>query len=309
MIPIKFTYLGVIASFFLTFISLKLAFDALPRDRGKDFVADGNLSKGKPTGAGIIFVLCSILCSVLFIPFNTELFIYLAILLLTMLTGFIDDKLTSVNKPLGRLVKGTADLLLCVSTAATFVLNNDNLFNLPWYIYVILATIMLWVSVNVTNCTDGVDGLSGSLAIVSLSTLYIFFTALNQQHNTYGYVSLFFIGSLLAYLWYNANPSLLIMGDAGSRAIGLLIGIVCLKTYFPLIFIPASFMFLADGGLSLVKITLKRLGFDIKKITVRAPVHDHMKVKYTWKPPQIVARFVIIQVIVSFLLLAAVYKI
>lgn len=298
-----FIAVGVIVAFAITFLSLKLSFGILPRDAGKDFVSDGNLSKGKPTGAGVVFVLCSIFTSLLFIPFDQELFIYYVLLLLIMLTGFIDDTLTAKKKPLGRIVKGSADLLLCASVAVTFVCFNDQLFNLPWYAYVPLATLMLWVSINVTNCTDGVDGLSGSLAVVSLFTLYVVFTLLKQLDPLYGYICLFFIGSLLAYLWYNANPSLLIMGDAGSRAIGLLIGILCLKTYFPLLFIPISFMFLIDGGLSLVKIVLKQLHFDMKKIKVRAPVHDHMKLKYTWKAPQIVTRFVIVQVVVSFMLI------
>ena len=72
-------------------------------------------------------------------------------------------------------------------------------------------------SINVVNCTDGVDGLSASLAVVSIGT---FLLAYGEELGDYSTAAIVFIGALLAYLWSNAKPSSLLMGDAGSRAMG-----------------------------------------------------------------------------------------
>ena len=73
------------------------------------------------------------------------------------------------------------------------------------------------------NCTDGVDGLSASLAVVSIGT---FLLAYGEELGDYSTAAIVFIGALLAYLWSNAKPSSLLMGDAGSRAMGFFIAIL-----------------------------------------------------------------------------------
>ena len=67
------------------------------------------------------------------------------------------------------------------------------------------------------NCTDGVDGLSASLAVVTIGTYLL---AYKTELGAYATAGVVFIGALLAYLWLNAKPSSLLMGDAGSRAMG-----------------------------------------------------------------------------------------
>ena len=93
------------------------------------------------------------------------------------------------------------------------------------------------------------------------------------------------------------------MGDAGSRAIGLVIAVVALKTGSPLLFIPCAIVLIIDGGLGLIKVALLRfLKIRILKNT-RTPIHDHVRKNKGWSDTQTVFRFIIIQIVVSFILI------
>ena len=81
----------------------------------------------------------------------------------------------------------------------------------------LLIVILIWASIHVVNCTDGVDGLSASLAVVTIGT---YLSAYHEELADYSTAGVVFMGALLAYLWSNAKPSTLLMGDAGSRAMG-----------------------------------------------------------------------------------------
>jgi len=100
-------------------------------------------------------------------------------------------------------------------------------------------------------------------------------------------------------LWYNATPSKLMMGDAGSRAMGLFISIAILKTGSPFLYIPVALVLILDGGLGLVKVALLRfLKIHILK-NVRTPLHDHVRKVWDWSNTQTVYRFAIIQIILG----------
>ena len=120
----------------------------------------------------------------------------------------------------------------------------------------------------------------------------------------FNYCILLFVVCILGYLWYNATPSKLLMGDAGSRAMGIFIAIAALKSQSPFIFIPVAAMLIIDGGLGLVKVSLLRfLKIHILKNTV-TPIHDHVRKNKEWSNAQVVFRFAIIQIIIS---LATIY--
>ena len=70
------------------------------------------------------------------------------------------------------------------------------------------------------------------------------------------FLILLFAVCILGYLWYNATPSKLMMGDAGSRAMGLFISIAILKSGCPFLFIPLALVLILDGGLGLLKVSL-----------------------------------------------------
>ncbi len=226
--------LGVLVSFLLTFLMLRFPFPFLPKDQGRAFAVNGALSKGKLRGVGLTFVCAFIVCSLLFLPITREYVIYCILLFAMMLSGYLDD---ASDKPWNDYKKGAIDLVLSLVAMWTFVTNNStdimlfgNTIAIPVPVYFILGVVLLWVSVNVTNCTDGVDGLCASLCMVVLGGFTVLFS---KDLGQYGIASLMFMGVLLAYLYFNSKPSSMLMGDAGSRALGFYIAVIAMKTGHP----------------------------------------------------------------------------
>ena len=299
---------GLIAMFVVTFVSIIVFSKYLPRDLGRDFAFNGKKSQGKPRGAGIIFVTVFFLMSLLFsrfqwsgVPFSWETLIYLLLIMLGMITGYLDDRSDS---PWSEYLKGFLDFVIALGVAVTYLLNNPGSIyivslgidvTINRYVFAVLIVILVWMSINVTNCTDGVDGLSGSLSIVTLSTIFLI-GVYNDTQDPTSYLSLLYAVGLLAYLWFNASPSTLMMGDAGSRATGVLIAIAILKSGSPLMYIPVALVIILDGGLGLLKLFLGRfLKIRILKNT-RTPLHDHFRKNRGWSDTQTVFRFLIVQI-------------
>lgn len=294
-------FLGIIATFLVTVFAIKLCMNILPHDGGREFAVNGQLSKGKPRGAGIVFVFCFVLMSLLFIPFNKEYLVYCVLVVAAMLSGYLDDK---SEVPWNEYKKGAIDLGISLLAAITFVNFNPNLvgidfngkfYEIPVVVYVILGTILIWASINVTNCSDGVDGLCGSLTTISLFT---FFVILDRIESVYSLSTLILMASILGYLWYNISPSKLLMGDAGSRALGFFLGVLAMQTHCPLLYLLVAFMLIVDGGLGLIKVALLRF-FKIAILkNTRTPLHDHARKNKGWSDSQVVFKFTVIQLLI-----------
>lgn len=297
-------FLGVAFAYLATCILLGTCINKLPRDHGRAFAHDGVLSAGKPRGAGFIFILVFVAASLIFGRLEREIIIYLILTVAAMMTGFLDD---CAKVSWGELRKGLLDLVIAVMTAITYVNFNGSditialsgqTYTLSPVVYGILAVILVWGSINVTNCADGVDGLSGTLACVSLSTIYLIMQS-KEMAPEFTYLILLFIACILGYLWFNATPSCLMMGDAGSRAIGLFIAIAIMKTGSPLLYLLVACVLMVDGGIGLVKVALLRF-LKIKILTkVRTPLHDHVRKNKNWSNAQTVFKFAIIQIMIS----------
>ncbi len=295
---------GIIFAFAVTVAATHKFQGFLPKDMGREYAHDGKLSAGKPRGAGILFVLAFVAAALLFVPMDAELVIYLLLMVICMITGFLDD---ASRTPWGEYKKGFLDLCVAALTAVTFLKYNSNAIELalvhvqitiPPVVFALLATILVWTSVNVTNCADGVDGLSGTLVIITIMTIYMVDRVLGKGGD-FPYLILLFAACILGYLWYNATPSRLMMGDAGSRSMGLFISIAILKTGSPLLYIPVALVLILDGGLGLVKVTLLRF-FKIRILkNTRTPLHDHVRKNWGWSNTQTVFRFAIIQIILA----------
>ncbi len=304
-------FCGIIFAFAITCFAISKFNQFLPRDMGRAFAHDGSLSAGKPRGAGIIFVFTFVAAALLFAELNVEIGIYLILIVVEMLTGYFDD---AAEKPWGEYLKGFLDLAVAVVTAVVYLHYNSSTIviasvgleiTIPPVLFALLTVILVWASINVTNCTDGVDGLSGTLTIITLMSFFVLDEIMNVNDN-FNFLILLFSVCLLGYLWYNATPSKLLMGDAGSRAMGIFIAIVALKSQSPLMYLLLAIVLIVDGGLGLVKVALLRfLKIHILKNTT-TPLHDHVRKKKDWSNAQVVFRFAIIQVIVS---LAAIYMV
>ena len=180
-------YLG----FLLSYKIIPKFFNKLPLDRGREFTLKENAeaAKGKPTGAGSVFISIFTVIVFLLVPMTPTRICIVVLTWLTMLTGFLDDRSTN---SWGEYLKGSLDLI--ISLLAAFCLyyglksiSEDGIvrFWLPFIsneiavhpaVYITICTIMLWASINTTNCTDGGDGLSATLVFaffgIAVSSLW-----------------------------------------------------------------------------------------------------------------------------------------
>lgn len=297
-------FIGVLFAFVATCFFIGKFNRYLPRDLGREYAHDGKLSAGKPRGAGFIFIIVFLVSNLLFADIDVEVIIYMILLFAAMMTGFLDD---ASKAPWGEYKKGMLDLIIAIVVAMTFLKFNSNTIllassgtevTIPPVLFGILIVILVWTSINVTNCADGVDGLSGTLTIVTIMSVYVINGILGTGAET-NYMILLFAVCILGYLWFNATPSKLLMGDAGSRAMGLFIAIIMIKSGSPLLYLLVAFMIIMDGGLGLIKVFLLRfLKIHILR-NVRTPLHDQVRKVRGWSNTQTVFRFAIIQVVIS----------
>lgn len=298
----------MLCSFLVAFFSLKFFKRILPKDQGRAFAVNGALSEGKPRGAGIIFVTSFTLCTALFYPLDIENIIYLVLVYAAMLSGYFDD---AAETPWGNLKKGLIDLVISLGIAFTYYFYNgsqvklyitDSTFTIPAPLFIILAGVLVWTAINVTNCTDGVDGLCGSLVMAVLLPLALMVTKSGAADML---LPMIMFVTLAAYLWFNCSPSQMLMGDAGSRALGVFLAVMFLKTAAPFAFIPMAIVIILDGGLGLLKLSFRRF-LKIKNFMegIRTPLHDHARKNKGWSDTQVVIRFTILQIIVNLCFMA-----
>lgn len=298
----------LLCSFLVAFFSLKFFKRILPKDQGRAFAVNGALSEGKPRGAGIIFVTSFTLCTALFYPLDIENIIYLVLVYAAMLSGYFDD---AAETPWGNLKKGLIDLVISLGIAFTYYFYNgsqvklyitNSTFTIPAPVFIILAGVLVWTAINVTNCTDGVDGLCGSLVMTVLLPLTVMVIKSGAADML---LPMIMFVTLAAYLWFNCSPSQMLMGDAGSRALGVFLAIMFLKTSAPFAFIPMTIVIILDGGLGLLKLSFRRF-LKIKNFMegIRTPLHDHARKNKGWSDTQVVIRFTLLQIIVNLCFMA-----
>lgn len=325
-------YLGYFATCFL----LPKFYGWLPHDRGREFTLTAEAAKGKPTGAGSVFITFFTLICVLVVPLRGLQASMLALTWLTMVTGFLDDRSTA---SWGEYLKGALDLAICLVASILlygFISRTTSDGNIyiwlpflsgaveiaPW-LYIMVATVLLWLSINTTNCTDGVDGLSSTLVLIALITMgCLFYFVFGHkeiasyllvphisQGASWAVMTFALAGVLMGYLWHNAFPSKVLMGDAGSRALGFYIGVCVLVSGNPFLILATSSIIFVNGGMGLLKIILLRF-FRIRVFTkIRFPLHDHMRHNHGWSPTQVLIKFMIMQVLITMALVGIMLKV
>ncbi|MCQ2595897.1 MAG: phospho-N-acetylmuramoyl-pentapeptide-transferase [Treponemataceae bacterium] len=316
--------LALYSGFVVTRGLLPRFYKFLPSDRGREFTISAEAAKGKPTGAGVVFISFFVLVCIVFAPLSLVQGCIVALTWITMLTGYLDDR--SLHG-WGEYRKALLDLAVCL--AASFVLyylnppNADGVYfwfpfvtgtvKIPVAVFIIVSTVVLWTSINTTNCTDGVDGLSSTLVLIGLGMMgVIFYIVLGHRDiaeyllvphlsNGASWAIIIFalFGVLMGYLWHNAFPSKVLMGDAGSRALGFFIGCMVLVSGNPFLILATSSIILVNGGMGLLKVFLLRF-FKIKIFAnIRFPLHDHMRKNRNWSPTQVLIKFMIMQLLIS----------
>lgn len=328
--------IALYGGFIITKLTLPLFYNVLPHDRGRDFTLTKEAAMGKPTGSGVVFITYFVILTFIIFPLTWMECAVLGLTWVMMLTGYLDDR---SEGGWGEYIKAFLDLVVCVGAA--FVLYYGLLQNstdgnvsfwfpfithtvaIPMWLYVMITTVLLWVSINTTNCTDGVDGLSSTLVLFGLFTMAVIFyvvlghvdiaTYLLVPHLTngaiWGAMTFSLSGVLMGYLWHNAFPSKVLMGDAGSRALGFFIGVCVMVSGNPLMFLATSSIIFVNGGMGLLKVALKRFLHISIFENIRFPLHDHMRKNRGWSPTQVLLKFLMIQILITIAMLGIFFKI
>ena len=330
---------GTFTAALLIWFLLPRLWDKLPRDRGKVLCKDlgGLASAGKPTGAGVLVTLLVLPVIVLFTPLGPWDWLVVTMLYAAMLFGYLDDRAVV---PWGELKKGLLDAVVSIAIAYFIARGHSTLIWLPFvkgmwvvpmWVYVPCAAFLLWFTMNATNCSDGVDGLAGTLTMITLGLLAVmlyvvigykpvahyFLLPCNPEAARWAILVMTVAGGLGGYLWYNAEPSKILMGDAGSRFLGILVGAAVLVTGNPFLIFAFAPVVLVNGGGGLGKLVLlrvaKKLGFAIGEGAairrIRFPLHDHCKKNLGWSNAQVLMRFTLLQMVVMPILLLILIKV
>lgn len=301
--------LAAIVSPALCALLLKLFSGKLPKDQGREFAVDGQKSAGKIRGAGILFVISFIICGLIFVPVSVEYAIYYVLIFAGMLSGYLDD---AAEKPWGEYKKGAIDLVISVATAGTFVWKNPDLLRIVFFnhtlnihpvIYVILGAALVWIMINAVNCTDGIDGFCTTLSTVSFISIAAVILMRNTDKHMVDLTAILIL-SLFPYLWKNSEPSTMLMGDAGSRALGLFMAILLMKSGNAILVIPLCFVICVDGLIGIAKVSIRRF-LKVKNFMekIRTPLHDHSRKNKGWSNTQVIYRYCMIQIVISALTL------
>lgn len=262
-----------------------------------------------PTMAGIIAVVSIAITTLLFNLDRAQTWLPLAALVSGGIVGLIDDIINI--KGLGG---GTAGLRSGLKFALITVIGvglgwfffaklGVDSFHVPfigevaigWLIVPLFAFAVVSTG-NAVNISDGLDGLAGGLLAISFATFGMI--ALLQGNSLLAGFCFTVVGALLSYLWFNIHPARFFMGDVGSFAFGVALGVVAMLTDSLLLLPIIGMVFVVEAGSSLLQITSKKL-FG-RKIFISAPVHHHLEAK-GWPETKVTMRFWVIGCVVAFI--------
>ncbi len=287
---------------------------------------------GTPTMGGVLIIMAAGFSTLLWADLTNGFTIVALVALFWMgLLGFLDDYLKVVQKKSRGLVakyKMAGQVLFGLGLA---------LFLLQWPIWPVPTTwtqvpfFAEWVAVfwapayvafvpvvvagtsNTVNLTDGLDGLAAGLAAIAVLVFGVFAYFMGRVDAS-AYLGLFYLpgageltiyaaalaGSAIGFLWYNAHPATVFMGDTGSLALGGAIGVmsILLKVEFLLVIVGGVFVM---EGLSVIiqtgwfKYTARKYGAG-RRVFLMAPIHHHFE-KLGWAESKIVVRFWILGIL------------
>ena len=286
---------------------------------------------GTPTMGGVL-ILGTLIISTLLWARSDNGYVWI-VLLVTVgfgLIGFIDDYMKVTQHSVkGFSSKKRLAIGLVISLIAAYFASQlhsqeltyklalpifkDTLINLG-FLYFPFAVIVIVGAANAVNLTDGLDGLAIMPVIIAGSTLgaiaYVVgrtdFTEYLDVHYVEGTGELLvftsaLIGAGLGFLWYNAPPAAVFMGDTGSLALGGALGAIAVSTKHELVLAIVGGLFVVEAMSVIIQVLyFKKTG---KRVFLMAPIHHHFE-KKGWHESQIVIRFWIIALILALIGLA-----
>lgn len=303
-----------------------------------------------PTMGGLILLVSGIVPAILWTRLDNPYVIVALIVTIWMGgIGFLDDYLKLKQKREGRVVDGLIERYklagqITIGLMVGILLWKVPLSSLPgasttlpffkyiiivpaWsaieFLYVGWVTFILAGVSNSTNLTDGLDGLSAGLCAIALATFGLFAYVMGRTDAS-AYLQLFYlpgsgelavyclalVGACTGFLWFNAHPAQVFMGDTGALALGGALGSIAilLKSEFLLLFIGG--VFVAETASVILQRTVfkyrkARYGLEYaraNRLFRKAPLHHHFELK-GWPESQVVVRFWILGILCAFVAL------
>jgi phospho-N-acetylmuramoyl-pentapeptide-transferase len=263
-------------------------------------------------------------------------FVWLALITSVVLglTGFIDDyrkwkKLGGHARGLSAGYKILAQMSLAIGIVGYLYLSPPNpeyvtQLSVPYmknlfidigFFYIVMAVLMIVGSSNAFNLTDGLDGLAiGSMVVSALTLLVFAYVAGHAKLSGYlriipvpgaGELAVFLgavVGSSLGFLWYNAYPAEVFMGDTGSLFLGGVLGLVAVVIKQELVFAVVGGLFAAEALSVLLQVyAFRRHG---KRIFKMAPLHHHFELS-GWPESKVTIRFWIVSIMLALIALTS----
>jgi len=282
--------------------------------------------KGTPTMGGLMILSGVTVSTVLWAdPRNPYVWIVLGVTICFGLIGLYDDYL-KVSRSAQRGFSGRARLgleavvalIACVilirvgpdplSTSLTFPFFKDLVFDLGWFFAPVAAFVIVGAG-NAVNLTDGLDGLAivpvmiatASFAAIAYLSGNDFFANYLQIHPIPGTGELAvvcgaLIGAGLGFLWFNAPPAAIFIGDTGALGLGGMLGTIAVATKHEIVLAIIGGLFVLEAVSVIIQVVSFRLTG--KRVFRMAPIHHHFE-QIGWTEPQIVIRFWIIAVLLA----------
>ncbi len=277
------------------------------------YLKEHKTKEGTPTMGGLIFIIPTLLSTVMLLYLNKMVISYnLIIVIFTFigyaLIGLLDDLLIIIRKNNNGLTEKEKLIFQVIIATIFFFLfmkaGNEpfiwiHAINLKWNIgwfYGLFILFVLLASSNAVNLTDGLDGLAGGLSFIAVTTFAII-TYYTGWLEGYMDISLFLFilaGAILGFLVFNTKPARVFMGDTGSLALGALLGSVAILTRHEILLIVIGIVFVIETSSCI----LQRYYYKLtkKRLFPMAPLH-HTFEKLGWRENDIVKLFWIIGLI------------
>ncbi len=303
----------------------------LLQGKGQPIRSDGPQSHliakaGTPTMGGLMILSGMLVSTLLWAnPANPYVWIVLGVTLGFGLVGFYDDYLKikrQTNAGFGGRMRLGIEIVIaalaCValvvlghlpfSTSLVFPFFKELVVNLGWF-FVLFATFIIVGAGNAVNLTDGLDGLAivpvmiaaasfGMIAYLSGNAVFADYLQIHYVAGTgeLAVVCGAVVGAGLGFLWFNAPPASIFMGDTGSLALGGMIGAVAVATKHEIVLAVIGGLFVLEAVSVIVQVVSFRLTG--KRVFKMAPIHHHFE-QLGWTEPQIVIRFWIVAVMLA----------
>ncbi|GHV05905.1 phospho-N-acetylmuramoyl-pentapeptide-transferase [Campylobacterota bacterium] len=282
-----------------------------------------------PTMGGLIFIVCAIVATLIAGNLNNG-FVWIGLLTLTLFAsiGVFDDAkkifhkkndagLTAKFKFIAQIIAAliVAVLLFCATNLSTHLyvpFLKEPIADLGIYMQFIWVLVLVSAS-NAVNLTDGLDGLAAVPSIFAIATLAVFLyitghaiiseSLLMPRLVGVGEMVVLasaLLGGLLGFLWYNANPAEVFMGDSGSLAIGAFIGYAAILAKVEALLLLIGFIFVVETISVILQVGSYK--FRGQRIFLMAPLHHHFELK-RWAENKIIVRFWIVALLSNILAL------